>query len=273
MSVLLRTTGATSDITLNNTITASASGNAITLASGRNFINNAGSGALSAPSGRWLVYSTNSANDTTGSLTNSFRRFSCAYSGSCPTLGSGNGFLYSYTPTLTATPDAVSVNAGAAVPDLSGYAYTLSGYLGSDASSDVVTGSLNGSTNYTLSSAIGDYAITYVSGSLASTLGYGFSYADNASGVVADQSAVSTVFKGGDTARIFFRQRYEPPVIPGQEYGSNTQQPVMAPASPDDSPNSLTPAANGQQQRQPRPYPLIDISPELQDEYGLPAYL
>jgi filamentous hemagglutinin family protein len=108
-SVLLRTTGATSDITLNNTITASASGNAITLASGRNFINNAGSGVLSALSGRWLVYSTNPANDTTGSLANSFRRFSCSYGGSCPTLGSGNGFLYSYTPTLTVTPDARAI--------------------------------------------------------------------------------------------------------------------------------------------------------------------
>jgi hypothetical protein len=57
-SVLLRTTGTTSDLTLNGAISASSTGNAITLAAGRNVINNAGSGALSAPSGRFLVYST-----------------------------------------------------------------------------------------------------------------------------------------------------------------------------------------------------------------------
>src|SRR5262249_42460705 len=136
---LARTYGA-SDITIgaSGSVTSSAANTAITLASGRNFINNAGSGALSASSGRWLVYSTNPASDPTARLSTAFRRFTCAYGGACPVFpAAGNGLLYSYTPTLTATP-GVSITYGDVVPNLNGYAYTLSGYLGSDASADAV---------------------------------------------------------------------------------------------------------------------------------------
>lgn len=197
-SVLLRTTNNTADITLNGTLTASASGNALTLAAGRNFINNAGSGALSTPSGRWLVYSTNPANDTIGGLANGFRRFSCSYGGSCPAFpASGNGFLYSYTPTLTATPSGgYSVTYGDAAPDLSGYAYTLSGYLGSDSGSDSVTGSLTGSTPYTQGDNVGSYAVNYSSGSLASAMGYGFTYANNATGLTVNQKTLTAGLTG-----------------------------------------------------------------------------
>jgi hypothetical protein len=106
-SILARTTGATSDLTIasGKTLTASASGNAITLASGRNFINNAGSGALSAPSGRFLVYSDDPANDAAGGLTAAFRRYSCTYAGSCSNFSSsGNGFLYSSMAPIDPTP-------------------------------------------------------------------------------------------------------------------------------------------------------------------------
>jgi len=192
-SILARTTGATSDLTIasGKTLTASGGGTAITLASGRNFINNAGSGALSAASGRWLVYSTNPANDTVGSLANDFRRFTCAYGGSCPALGTGNGLLYSYTPTLTATPSAVGITYGDAVPNLAGYGYAITaGYLGSDSSSDSLSGSLTGTTNYTQGSGVGSYRINYSSGSLTSALGYGFTYANNVTAITVGQKAL-----------------------------------------------------------------------------------
>ena len=51
------------------TLTATGNGNALVLASGENLVNNAGAGALSAASGRWIVYSTNVANDTGGAAT------------------------------------------------------------------------------------------------------------------------------------------------------------------------------------------------------------
>jgi filamentous hemagglutinin family protein len=201
-SLLARATGASSDLTVANgsRLTASGSNTAITLVAARNFINSEGSDALATPSGRWLVYSTNPANDTIGGLANDFRRFTCTYGGSCPSFpAGGNGFLYSYTPTLTATPTGgVSLTYGDAVPNLSGYSHTLSGYLGSDSGSDSVTGSLNGATPYTQGSSVGSYAINYSSGSLSSALGYGFSYANNGTGISVGQRAV-TITAGDQT--------------------------------------------------------------------------
>ena len=190
-SILAEATGASSDITLNGTLSASGTGNAITLVSGRNFINDAGSGALSTPSGDWLIYSTNPSNNTLDGITGSYNRYSCTYGGSCPSLGTGNGLLYSYTPMLTVTPTGgINITYGTA-PNLSGYSYTLSGYLGSDGSSDSVTGSLNGSTNYTQGSNVGSYAINYASGSLTSSMGYGFSYASNSTGISVGQRSLT----------------------------------------------------------------------------------
>lgn len=192
-SILARATGAGSDITIpsGKVLTALGAGTPLTLVVGRNFINNAGAGALSAASGRWLVYSTNPASDTTGSLSNAFRRFTCAYGGSCPALGSGNGLLYSYTPTLTATPDALALIYGDAAPSLSGYGYTLSGYLGADSGDDSVTGSLNGSTTYAQGSGVGSYDINHSTGSLASAMGYGFSYANDPGAITVGAKALT----------------------------------------------------------------------------------
>jgi filamentous hemagglutinin family protein len=174
-------------------ISSSASGNAITLAaSDGNFTNgNSSSSALSATGGRWLVYSTNPASDNDGALSNSFRRFSCTYGGSCPSIpASGNGLLYSYTPYLTATPNSFAITYGTSA-NLTGYAYSLSGYLGSDGSHDGVTGSLNGATNYTLGSPVGNYNIDYSAGSLASSMGYGFTYANNTGGLTVNPATLT----------------------------------------------------------------------------------
>ncbi len=191
-----RTYGA-SDITFGASggVTSTAAGTAITLASGRNVINNAGAGALSASAGNWLVYSTNPASDTIGALASGYRRFSCAFGGSCPALGGGNGLLYSYTPTLTATPNALSIVYGAAAPSLTGYAYAVSGHLASDSTVDVITGSLDGATTYTLGGNVGSYNINHAGGALTSAMGYGFTYADNATAltITAPPTAPPTV--------------------------------------------------------------------------------
>jgi len=193
--ITARTTAATSDLTIaaNGLLSATNSGTAITLASGQNFINNAGSDALSAVSGTWLIYSTNPANNVSGNLANNFNRYSCTYGASCPDFASetGNGMLYSYTPLLTITPTAQSITYGDASPALVGYNYAVtSGYLGNDSASDLRSGSLNGSTNYTQGSNVGNYAVNYSSGSLASSMGYGFIYANNVSGLTVGQKAL-----------------------------------------------------------------------------------
>jgi hypothetical protein len=98
-------------------ISTTAAANALTLA-GRNFMNSAGASALSAPNGRWLVYSTDPAADTTGGLT-----------GTAPTLGSrtydtdppatiaaGSRFIYSQAVAPPSPPSPPSPPAAAPVP-------------------------------------------------------------------------------------------------------------------------------------------------------------
>jgi hypothetical protein len=186
-------TGSTGNIILDNTLTSSVgSGNSLVLASGQNFINNVGATAINPGGGRWLVYSTNPASDTINSLSNNFRRFSCVYGGSCPAFpAAGNGFLYTTTPVLTATPGALGITYGSAAPSLTGYGYTLSGYLGSDGAADSLSGALNGTTSYTPASNVGTYNINYASGSLASAMGYSFSYVNNPAAITVNPAALT----------------------------------------------------------------------------------
>ncbi len=87
-------------------VSSTASGTAIILAaSGGDFINDAGSGALSASNGRWLIYSQAPFSDAFGGLTGVFSRYGSSFP------SSGNGLLYSYTnPTLTITSQTNMAN-------------------------------------------------------------------------------------------------------------------------------------------------------------------
>lgn len=182
-TISVRNHNTTGDVVLAaGTLTASAAGNAIELVSARNFINNSGAGALSTPAGDWLVYSTDPGDDTVGGLTSDFRRFSCTYGGSCPALpANGKGLLYSLTPTLDVTPDALDTVYGSANPT---FTYTLSGWLGGDQAMDNITGSTIFGSDYVLGDNAGDtYTISRTSDTLASALGYGFNF-DTATGNV-----------------------------------------------------------------------------------------
>ena len=195
-SIFAKTTGATSDITLGSgkVLSASGAGNALTLAAGRNFINNAGSGAFSLSNSgakRWLVYSTDPTG-TTGeeTLGANFNRYSCTYAGigTCAanaTIGStvtipgtGNGLIYSYTPTLTATPTTQTIVYGNATPTLNNYGYSVSGYNTGEGS-DSISGTLNGTTTYIQGADVGNYTINYATGALSSALGYAINYANS----------------------------------------------------------------------------------------------
>ncbi len=97
-----------SGIVLNSgALTASGSGDAIVL-SGQSFQNEAGDAALSANSGRWLVWSANedpfniSTGDTRGGLAYGFKQYNAIY-GTTSVEGSENGFLYTLAPTLSSS--------------------------------------------------------------------------------------------------------------------------------------------------------------------------
>jgi filamentous hemagglutinin family protein len=98
----LRAQTLTGDITLAGVLTATGSGDAIVLASGGNFFDNAGASALSAPSGRWLVWSADPAAGDRGGLVSAFKQYDATF-GVTPIAGAGNGFLYSIAPFVTPT--------------------------------------------------------------------------------------------------------------------------------------------------------------------------
>jgi filamentous hemagglutinin family protein len=92
---------AAGDIALNSGLTGTGgSGTTVTLAAGSNFINNSGASAIDPGAGRFLVYSTNPANDTRGGLAYDFKQYDTTF-GSTAVLGTGDGFLYTVAPTIT----------------------------------------------------------------------------------------------------------------------------------------------------------------------------
>jgi filamentous hemagglutinin family protein len=201
-SIFARTTGAAADLTIGvgKTLTGTAADTAVTLIAGRNFINNAGAGAIATPDGRWLVYSTNPANDTDGGLANSFVRYSCSYGGSCPSFAaeSGNGFLYSYTPTLTITPLDLTLGVGGGpTPYLR---YSVAGYLSvADQNAERLSGELR--TNYTPSSPKGTYWIGGTGATLAEKLGYRITYGADSTLTVLNDSPTNVVYSHNNSSQ------------------------------------------------------------------------
>jgi len=93
----VRTVGDTADITLSQAVSGTYG---VTLATGGNFINQAGVDALASSDGRWLVYSQDPAKDGRGGLDYDFIEYNKKYDGA-PTPETGNGFLYTLAPTVT----------------------------------------------------------------------------------------------------------------------------------------------------------------------------
>jgi|GEM_PF-1486443 len=181
-SALIRTVG-TGNIILgmNGSLSSTATGNAITLAAQGNFINNSTIGnPLSTANGRWLVYSTDPALNTRGSLMpDTSALFNARYDTNAPaTIAAGNRFIFDIhqedAPTLIFTADNNEKIYGASNPVFS---YTVSGYLNGDGLSTAFNGNPLFSTTAG-SNIIGTYqnAITGTQGTLGSYLGYNFDF-------------------------------------------------------------------------------------------------
>ncbi|MFS2036163.1 beta strand repeat-containing protein [Polaromonas sp. CT11-55] len=182
--VLVRTTGAASDLTLNNGVTSgSATNDSLVLATGRNFVNNAGAGALIPGAGRFLVYATDPTASTLGGLVSTGNAFGRSFAANAPTDASmtsltGNRFVYSVVPTLNVSGDNVSKAYGGADPALT---YTVnSGLVAGDTAATALGGALSAPTGAattgpthaimrgTLASALG-YNVVYTNGTLTMT--------------------------------------------------------------------------------------------------------
>ncbi len=147
-------TAAAGNLTLASGTTV-AGANGVTLQTAGNFINNSGSTALSGGRGNWLVYSSNPSTDSTGGLSPDFLQYA-ATTATAPAV-SGNGLLYSVTPSLSValsgtvektydgTTAATFTGANAAVAGLiNGDAATVSGsYTSKNAGSGIAVTASN----------------------------------------------------------------------------------------------------------------------------------
>jgi filamentous hemagglutinin family protein len=123
----------TGDLTLINTgVTSGATGTAVVLATGGNFlnVNNLNITLSGAGSPRWLIYSTNPASNTVGTLLTpavGFQQYATAYPGSAA-QAAGNGLIYtsSSTPvTATLVGPVTKVFDGTATASLSTSNYAM----------------------------------------------------------------------------------------------------------------------------------------------------
>jgi filamentous hemagglutinin family protein len=173
--VTLMAPGASSDITLDEPVAGSGSGNTVILAAGRNFINNFGAAAIDPGSGRFLAYSTSLPADTFGGLGGG-HLYGETYAGDPPAsvTAAGNQYLFSAAPTLTVTADDQTKVYGHTNPTLT---YTISGLIGGDSLADAVAGTPAVSTTAGASTGVGNVPIDAALGSLSSPIGYGFTFA------------------------------------------------------------------------------------------------
>lgn len=170
--------GSGQDITLNAVLNSTYNtGTSLALASGDDFINNAGATPFAlAGTARWLVYSEKPVDNTLGGLTSNFKRYNCVFDGACSAgLAAGNGLLYSIAPTVTVTADNAIRAEGGSNPV---FTASYSGFIDGDTVATALTGAPNLTTTATLASAAGNYTISSTVGTLANTLGYGLAFVD-----------------------------------------------------------------------------------------------
>jgi filamentous hemagglutinin family protein len=154
--------------------TLSSSGGDITLSA--NVIDNASGANPFNTTGRWLVYTSDPALNTLGSITPTFKRYNCTYAGGCLTTGTsvpttGNGLLYAVAPTLAIDALAQSRLYGQS-DSLLTYSIT-SGLIDGDTASTI--GLLTGTLGHTGTENVLD-AHTITQGSLASSMGYAITF-------------------------------------------------------------------------------------------------
>jgi len=165
-SAKIETTGTSANLTLNNAVASSASGDAVVLkagssnaagvATGGQLVNNVGASGIQASNGRYLVYSGDPASTLEG-VSGYSKRYNSDASYQ-PATGSGNLFLYRVAPTLTISVSNTATNTqrvyGQANPTFSG---TASGFIDGDTEASV---GVTRSTSAVYNTPVGDVAVT-----------------------------------------------------------------------------------------------------------------
>ena len=164
-------------------IASSATGNAVVLDLASNFVNNAGANAISAPTGRWIVYSASSAMTLSAISIAAIMPFSILPRTACRTTAfpTGNRYVFANQPVLTVTSTDASKTYGD-VADVSSN-YTITGFQGvanaflADTAATAVAGAPSVTSGGTAAAAdvgSGSYAINVDYGTLSSPNSYAF---------------------------------------------------------------------------------------------------
>jgi len=214
-SLTLRSTGSlgvgtvlgTSGVTTSGAVTLRASSD-ITLASGAgvqgsspvidaagHFVNHAGSAAVTATTGRWLIYSQDAGGDVFGGLdSGNTALWNATYATLAPgsVNAAGARYLFAHQPTLSFASLDTSKIYGVDAASTLGSRYSVSGfdagvsnaYLADTAASAYSGAPSVSSTGAAATATVvgGPYAIAIGAGSLASAAGYAFGF--NASGML-----------------------------------------------------------------------------------------
>ncbi|ESZ29345.1 hypothetical protein X734_08085 [Mesorhizobium sp. L2C084A000] len=192
-SVKLQTTG---DLTI--AANATISGTDPVLSAAGLFVNNRGSDAVAATSGRWLIYAANPTGNTFGNLDSGNTAVWNTSAGG-PVSATGNRYVFAYQPTLTfKSSNATKIYGDTALPALTysvaGYqAGVIGAYLGDTAATTFSGGPSVTSVNPPGNTQVGagSYAITVGAGNLAALSGYGFAY--NSAGLLTIGKRAVTV--------------------------------------------------------------------------------
>lgn len=162
------------DIILSQDIsTTSSTTNSLVLSAGDDFVNNAGSDALSSINSRWLVYSDNPTGNIRGSLLPSASEFNKTYAGNAPnTISSGNRFIYATAtqPTFNYQVDNQTITYGDTFAGTLSY---ISGLLSGDTINNI---GQTGSASFDGYTIAGTKSSAASSGTLFNALGYDYNF-------------------------------------------------------------------------------------------------
>lgn len=190
-NILIENLGATagSDVNIaSGSLIASGTGTPLVVAAQNGtFDNDAGSGAMQTPNGRWLVYTNTPAATNEGGLAGT-PFYNTTYNPANPTgiSATGNKFAYTLAANLTVTPNNASREYGAANP---AFTYTITGLQSGDTLAAAVQGAPTITTTATATSSVagGPYAINAALGTLSSAYNYGFTFAPGQLTITAAQ--------------------------------------------------------------------------------------
>ncbi|MGQ9369041.1 YDG domain-containing protein [Azospirillum sp. ST 5-10] len=224
------------DLTLNAPVRAAAAGTAIVVAPAEDFVNNAGAGALSAPAGRWLVYTRDTAGAVFGGLDSAN---SAVWNATYGTLApaavsqSGNRYLIGSQPTVSFVATDSSKTYGddgsaalQASYGLSGLEPGIPGAFRGDTAATAFSGNpllTSPGTAATADVAGAPYPVAIAQGSVAGINGYAVGTFTSAAGLTVTPKpltaslvgTVSKVYDGGTAASLTAANYGLPGVLAG----------------------------------------------------------